>query len=318
MLIDISHWNGVFDWSRAQAQGVIGAYLKASQGTYITDDMFEINGSSCPLPYRGAYHFLDYTTLHYVLGNEIDFGKRQAEWFIKVMGIWKHNLPGAIDVEKNGKWPDAFDISRVLKIALAFKNRFIEIAGHSPAFYCSSFLTDYLTNFLDCPLWVANYNDIPVPEIGVFDKYAIWQHTSTADGQLYGNAPDNLSIDLNKEGVPVKDWALGPEMIPEPEGNVLFQAKVIITKLNVRNAPNKTALDVGDVYFGDIRNVYDAYGDWLCIGTDKWICEKEGAAIYIQRLPINNPPPVPVVKKWYEMTTDERLELLKSKHPEIV
>lgn len=209
MFIDISHWNGKFDWNKAVANGVDGAYIKASQGTYILDDKFKENSAACPLKYKGAYHFLDYCKTHYSSGQEISFGQKQADWFVKCMGDWKYTLPGALDIETNAAWEkiDALSAGRVLKIALAFKNRYYVLTGHNPAIYCSPYLTQWMQNFLDCPLWIAHY-DVAAPKFYKWDKCALWQYSSTGDGLLYGNATGNKYIDLNKIGTPIDQWAI--------------------------------------------------------------------------------------------------------------
>lgn len=209
MIIDISHWNGSFDWNKAVAQGVIGAYIKATQGTYILDDMFKKNSASCPLQYKGGYHFLDYCKTHYPAGGEITFGQKQADWFVSQMGDWKYTLPGALDIETNAAWEkiDALSAGRVLKIALAFKERYYVLTGHKPMIYCSPYLTQWMQNFTDCPLWIANYK-VSKPTYSKWAAHALWQYSSEGDGLLYGNARGNKYIDLNKEGKPIAEWAV--------------------------------------------------------------------------------------------------------------
>ena len=218
MIIDISHWNGLFDWNKAVAQDVIGAYIKVSQGTYILDDMFKPNSANCPLEYKGGYHFLDYCKTHYPAGGEITFGQKQADWFIQQMGDWKYTLPGALDIETNAAWEkiDALSAGRVLKIALAFKNRYYVLTGHNPMIYCSPYLTQWMQNFTDCPLWIANYK-VAKPTYSKWTSHALWQYSSEGDGLLYGNAKGNKYIYLNKEGKPIAEWAVNIAPVPEDE-----------------------------------------------------------------------------------------------------
>lgn len=218
MFIDISHWNGTFNWGKSVAQGVEGAYIKVSQGTYILDDKFKENSLSCPLEYKGGYHFLDYTKAHYIVGQETTFGQKQADWFVKQMGDWKYTLPGALDIESNGAWEkiDLTNVGRVMKIALAFKMRYYELTGHNPAIYCSPYLTQWMQNFVDCPLWIAHYK-VTKPSFQKWDKYALWQYSSEGNGQLYGNAYGNKYIDLNQVGTPLNEWAVNIEQTPEDE-----------------------------------------------------------------------------------------------------
>ena len=85
--IDISLWQGKFDWQKAVNQGVKFAFLKASQGLFI-DPRFKENMASCPLTHRGAYHFLD----------PLRDGTKQAQFFLDTVGD-SSTMIGVLDVE---------------------------------------------------------------------------------------------------------------------------------------------------------------------------------------------------------------------------
>lgn len=206
--IDISYWNGNFDFSKAKALGISGAYIKATQGVKYPDTQFENNRKNCNLDYFGGYHFLDYQ--NYTKGNELDFGASQAKFFIKTLNGWG-SLKGALDIEDNSGsgWDDIWNLSvlsRVTKIAMGFAQEFYKELGYSPVLYLSpamagkkDLLGKYIwRNFTNYPLWIAQYNVDAVSSTGAWKNYDLWQYTSTGNGTQYGNSTGNKYIDINE------------------------------------------------------------------------------------------------------------------------
>jgi GH25 family lysozyme M1 (1,4-beta-N-acetylmuramidase) len=204
--IDISKWNGIFDWQKSVNQGVEGAWLKASgSGPYgnYEDNRFKENSESCPLPYKGAYHYFDYT------GRS---GKDQCKFFLDTCDGF-NNLRGVLDLEDNSGngWPKLSSMyGAALREALAFVQQYMLETGHFPVMYLNTGLTILqdtwgrytFRNFLECPLWVARYADVPDPLVSgtkhaAWPDYGAWQYTSKENGYLYGNAPGNDFIDMN-------------------------------------------------------------------------------------------------------------------------
>lgn len=210
VIIDISKWNGVFDWSKAVAQSVEGAYIKATgsgnYGNYV-DFKFKLNSSSCPLKYTGSYHYFDYQ------GRS---GADQCKYFLDTVGNFG-NMRGVLDIEDNsanGWKPIDSVISVAMREALAWVYQYKLETGHYPVLYLNTGLTvktqwtitgyKYIfRNFLDCPLWVARYDDVANPLVlgngqkSAWSDYAMWQYSSKGNGALYGNAINNDFIDLN-------------------------------------------------------------------------------------------------------------------------
>jgi GH25 family lysozyme M1 (1,4-beta-N-acetylmuramidase) len=194
--IDISTWNGKFDWNKAKSQSVDGVYIKASQANFI-DSRFKENSASCSLSYKGAYHFFDYRSP----------GADQAKFFLDTVGSW-NNLKGALDLEDNSGsgWPKLSSMyGLALQRALEFVTEYYKETGHYPVLYISSFLTTLrdtlgryvFRNFHQCPLWVAHYTTATTPTVKGWGGYALWQYTSTAPGILHGNSTGNPYIDKN-------------------------------------------------------------------------------------------------------------------------
>lgn len=197
LFTDQSKWNGKIDWTKAVEHGVEGSYLKATGCDYI-DLKFKENSMSCPLKYKGAYHFFDYRGLS---------GKTQARIFLDTVDNW-NNLRGALDIEDNsgGGWPKLSSMyGNALKEALQFVIEYNRLTGHYPVIYVSSYLTTLtdtwgrftFRNFFECPLWVAHYTEAKNPTVKGWKDYAMWQYTNNGDGYIYGNEYGAPRIDLN-------------------------------------------------------------------------------------------------------------------------
>jgi len=95
---DVSHYDGVIDWSKARQQEIRFVYVKATQGVQSTDNTFPRNWADLAKVwdndktrvYRGAYHFLS------AQGD----AKAQAQHFLLTLGsVLSTDLPPSVDVE---------------------------------------------------------------------------------------------------------------------------------------------------------------------------------------------------------------------------
>lgn len=209
--IDISKWNGIFNWQKSVNQGVKGAWLKASGcgvGGNYEDYRFKENSQSCPLYYRGSYHYFDY------MGRKS--GADQCKFFLDTTGNFG-NLRGVLDLEDNfgGGWAKLSSmLGTALKSALEWVNQYRKECNHDPIMYLNTGLTilQQLTatgykyafrNFTGFPLWVARYDPVENPLVignkkAAWTDWAAWQWTSGGDGLAYGNSPGNAAIDRNR------------------------------------------------------------------------------------------------------------------------
>ena len=298
--IDISRYNGVFDWNRALAAGVTGTYIKSSEGLY-TDSLFRVNSASCPVKWRGAYHFLAYGT-----GAS---GARQAEYAVNLIKDWRYNLPVALDIEPGNGYDRPFVLEDVLNIAMDFVRRYRELTGHYPTIYASSSRTQYMGAFTMCPLWVAHYTSAAAPRVYGWTSYALWQYSSAGIGKVYG--AESSKIDLNRKGIPVREWAIGePFDAPSPVV-VTFWAQCTTDRLIVRSAPYiDPSTDTGlRLVRGDIREVTGVQGDWYQID------EGVVSALYMARItePIEpEPEPEPLTLEQRVDSLEERVTKLEA------
>jgi lysozyme len=96
--VDVSHYDGLINWSSAREQEIRFAYVKATQGVLSTDNTFarnwadirKLSDNESRRVYRGAYHFLS------AQGD----AKAQAQHFLSVLGAAQStDLPPCVDVE---------------------------------------------------------------------------------------------------------------------------------------------------------------------------------------------------------------------------
>ena len=237
MILDISVHNGTFNWSKASEQGVELIIVKASQNNGI-DVQFITNmlsSKNFPNIAKGAYHYLDYTLLHYTKGYEIAFGKKQANAFFNA--VKPYILDGTLkvtvladgvesdatlwlDIEDHssfGGWESLdVNIDRVMKIALAFKTELERLLltlglNWKCNIYTNCGISQHGKNFTSGWLWLAWYTSVNTPDYkyvrsdgsiyyvtGAWQgKWLLHQYTSKGNGILYGNSIGNIYIDQN-------------------------------------------------------------------------------------------------------------------------
>lgn len=206
--IDISLWQGKMDWQKAVDKGAAFAILKASQGLFI-DPRFKENIASCPLEYRGAYHFLD----------PLRDGTKQCQFFLETIGD-SCNLIGALDVENI--W-NCFD--EAVQHAWEFVTEYKRVTKLWPILYTNSSISEhlqwkdgkyqyYFRNFIHCPLWITNYDQVERPKTGPWLQEHLQQISEKGDGKLYG--AESKSIDIDKTTFPIDLLLLNPLVQPEP------------------------------------------------------------------------------------------------------
>lgn len=169
--IDVSHWQGDFNFARAKSnEGVEFAILKAGGGDagLYKDSKFEANYEKCEdcgLP-KGAYFY----------GNakSVAEAKKEAEYFISILSGKKYEYPVFYDVE--GKMITDNDRAALTEIVKAFCST-MEAAGYwvgiysSESFFNSEMNDGELTRYSH---WVARWGKSkPAPSSGA--ETQMWQ-----------------------------------------------------------------------------------------------------------------------------------------------
>ena len=197
--MDISKHQGVMDWSAVATDSIDFVFIRASQGTGISDVQFERNwagAKAVEIP-RGAYHF-------YVTSRK---GKAQARHFLQDMHKDYGELPMVLDAERldyaNGEPQTAKEKARFERKMRRQMQKFLNYVerktGRRPLVYSNrSFYDKYLAEaFGDYPLWLARYRR-KAPEL---QHWTFWQFTDR--GTVAGiNGP----VDLNYFRGNEREW----------------------------------------------------------------------------------------------------------------
>jgi GH25 family lysozyme M1 (1,4-beta-N-acetylmuramidase) len=193
--IDISHWQGVIDWTKVAAAGKRFAFMKASESTDFVDNTYVTNRAQAGAAglYVGAYHFAQPST---GVGDAI----AEADHFINTAQPASGDLIPVLDLERSG------GLSQVALDAWvkAFMGRVYERVGVKAIIYVSpNFWRTYMgdttwfgANGYDI-LWVAHWTTGVAPSVPggnwAGDGWTFWQYTS--DGAVSGITG---RVDLNR------------------------------------------------------------------------------------------------------------------------
>jgi uncharacterized protein with LGFP repeats/GH25 family lysozyme M1 (1,4-beta-N-acetylmuramidase) len=194
--LDVSGHQPNVDWQQQWNMGARFAYVKASEGNYFTNDVFnsQYQGARNIGMIRGAYHF--------AIPNWSS-GADQARYFVQNGGGWSadgYTLPPVLDFEFNpyanrtingfffGDTCYGMSQTQLASWVRDFGNTMSSLTGRLPVIYTNtSWWNQCLGNpggFGDYPLWVAAYpssftnNAGPVPSAS-WATYSIWQYSST-------------------------------------------------------------------------------------------------------------------------------------------
>jgi len=148
--IDVSNWQGYIDYDRVKASGIDIVYIKASQGSNITDPFFKLNYNNAKANGLkiGLYHFLT------ARSNEEAI--REAEYFSSVISATSPDCKLAMDFENFGNLTK----EQINSISSTFLERVKELTGkeviiYSDAFNARETFGENLAN--SYPLWIAEY-----------------------------------------------------------------------------------------------------------------------------------------------------------------
>jgi len=168
--IDVSHHQGSIDWAQVAGSGRTWAFAKATEGVSLRDPRFAQNwaGMARVGLIRGAYHFLSPTS----------DPAAQARAFVNVTGNPNGSLC-ALDVETtaSGGHPTSAQ-------AHAFTAEFRRLTGGHPLlvytgrWYWRDILKDPHGADIG-PLWHSAYSGSPGALYGGWDRFTMWQYTSS-------------------------------------------------------------------------------------------------------------------------------------------
>ncbi len=196
--IDVSYYQGQVEWNKVLTDNVHFVYLKATDGITYTDPMFHENQNTLmnEKALYGAYHFFE----------PKDSGVKQAENFLAQVKIHKNMLAPVLDIEIT----QGVDKELLKKHVREWLETVSKKFDCKPIIYSySSFYEQNLgTDFVDYPVWIADYTKKPDPLKGE-PQFIMWQHSDHGDivginsmvdkNWFFGNYKNLESIKCKKE-----------------------------------------------------------------------------------------------------------------------
>jgi lysozyme len=186
--VDVSHHQGEIDWAAVHAEGVVFAYVKATEGGDFVDPRFQVSWARARAAGLavGAYHFFTFCR----------DGASQARNFLAAVPVAADALPPAVDLEFGGNCDRSPDWRR-LSLELASFLALVRAAhGREPLLYMTHELYDaYRRNagdpFRASPLWVRDVFRSPRWLAG--RPWTMWQYAS--NGRVKGiRGPVDLNV----------------------------------------------------------------------------------------------------------------------------
>lgn len=259
--IDVSHWQGDFDFARAKSkEGVEFAILKAGGGDagLYKDSKFEANYKKCEvcgLP-KGAYFY----------GNakSVAEAKKEAEYFISILSGKKYEYPVFYDVE--GKMITDNDRATLTEIVKAFCST-MESAGYwvgiysSESFFNSEMNDGELTRYSH---WVARWGKSkPAPTSGA--ETQMWQfggetnliRSNKINGQTCDQDYCYVDYPVKIQAAGLNGYAKGSNSAPAKKSNEEIASEVISGKWG-NGAERKEKLKKAGYNYSEIQSIVNA------------------------------------------------------------
>lgn len=183
--VDVSSYQGDIDWKLIENQGIDFAFIKATEGSGMTDDYIRQNLENIADTniYHSAYHFFSFDSA----------GETQADNYISAVGKDEINLPPVIDIEFYGdKFENQPTPEETYAILSPLIQRLEDYYEVKPIIYTTSLMYyKYIhSEFSDYPLWIRNVNSEPF-----LIDWDFWQFSDR--GLLDGYYGKEKYIDLN-------------------------------------------------------------------------------------------------------------------------
>lgn len=221
-VIDVSHHQDKIDWKKVKADGVQGAFIKATEGGNMIDLKLSSNaqGAHDTGLKVGFYHFAH---------PEKNAPETEAANFFRNVKQYKADFPHVLDIE--GEAAAGVGADKLTAWCVKWLQEVEKLTGHPAMVYTgASFAKSYLGKALaGWPLWVAHYDvDTPMAN-STWGKWSAFQYTSKGKvAGIVGNVDINAMEKDFFDGVPA-----------EPPGDtvkVVVNDKLIGYGMNIEGA----------------------------------------------------------------------------------
>jgi GH25 family lysozyme M1 (1,4-beta-N-acetylmuramidase) len=211
--MDVSGWQGDVDWSGAAANGAKFAYIKASEGTTVTNPYFasQYAGAGSAGILHGAYHFAL---------PDASSGAAQADYFLQNGVAWTpdgETLPALLDMEYNPYGSNCYGLSQGAMVSWIsdFATTILSRTGRLPAIYTTtnwwSDCTGDAAGFGNYPLHLSHCSTTAGQLPAGWPAYTLWQYASTGtfpgDQDLFNGTITQLTDFASNPGTIFSDVA---------------------------------------------------------------------------------------------------------------
>jgi lysozyme len=268
--VDVSHWEGVIDWSEA-AKWVPFAYFKCTDGVSLLDNTYLPNKKGClaaGMPFA-PYHYFE---------PDVD-PEAQAQTFVTKAG--DHQGKYIADFEEPGN-----DLANKYH---RFLVKVEWLTGRKPAIYTrASFWNE---NVKPHPSWaheyeliVAHYTIAHTPTLPIgSDNWTIWQYcedsyyfpgcTAATDANWFNGSLEQM-----------RQW-FGNYRHVDPTPARPYQFRSLFDQLHIRQQPNCFSKEVGHLAKGEVVDVEELGGESLWVRhAQGWTAVEIGGYRYMERL----------------------------------
>ena len=184
--IDVSHYQGTISWTQVVSADITFAFVKATEGTTITDVTYPVNrAGAAGVGIRvGAYHFArpGGSGDAAIIADAIS----EADYFLNVAQPQAGELPPVLDLETNGglKPPDLTTWTSAWLDEVFARTGVRALIYTSPNFWKTSLADTGTVALNGTPLWVAHWTKAAAPLVPGGNwggqSWTFWQWSSTS------------------------------------------------------------------------------------------------------------------------------------------
>ena len=201
--IDVSRWQGLWDWKASKAAGVKFAFVRAGSCTYTSGTCYE--DSQYPENTEGA-HQANMPIGYYWYFRPNHSPTAQADYFSNLCLMGEFVIPPVADIENDGGLSPA----KYADSIKAFLDRIEKLTGYKPIIYTSASKwakVEPRPYWGEYDLWVAHWEaSTPLlPE--AWKHWWFWQHSSKGIAADLGGLGSSKYVDLNWFNGDEKDFA---------------------------------------------------------------------------------------------------------------
>lgn len=193
--IDISHHQGVIDWSKVKASGKVDfAFIKATEGLGYVDPQFKRNAAAANSVgiAVGYYHYA-----HPETNQALD----EANAFVNATKGYARQLPYVLDLEGESA---KLTTAALTVWALTFMREVKRLTGAEVMMYTGAYFArdEVGSELSEFPLWIAHYGTNKPLDNDTWDKWTVFQYTSS------GSVPGiSGNVDMNEYNGSVNELA---------------------------------------------------------------------------------------------------------------